>query len=303
METSREDLKDDLEELISKSGSDVLEPKSPRGKTSWWNSLRSLTRTDENQTLGLINALAELCAHDDTVKVAHLCHSSIVHVSEERRLDSFCGYRNIQMLMSYVQATRDETCNLFAGLMPTIREIQESIERAWNRGINSYGRDELGILKGTKKYIGTAEIQAFLRGIGIGCKARVFDMTKDGRTAERKLLEAVESYFRSSKRAETSKIVHTDLPPIYLQLPSHSITVVGIERRKGGSLNLLVFDPASWPSKVMKQLVSQQPKRETDLNDPIGPGQCSGLLTSYRRDEKFLRKRGKFETLVLTGPP
>ena len=301
METTTEDPKDDQEDPTSKPGSDVLNSKSPRRKTSWWNGLRSLTRNDDNQTPGLRDALAKVCAHDDTVEVAYLCHSSVIHVSEERRLDSFCGYRNIQMLMSFAQAQRMISSDLFESSLPSIPELQDTIEHAWAKGINTYGRDAVGSLQGTKKYIGTAEVQACLRGIGIRCKGQVFGKTEDGQPAERRLLEFVDSYFGSCQWAGTTNVVHTDLPPIYLQLPRHSITIVGIERKRNGSLNLLVFDPAVWPSKAMKQLVSKRQNGDDGFDATGMRSHCSRLLTPYRRDEAFLRKRGKFEILFLTG--
>ena len=43
-----------------------------------------------------------------------------------------------------------------------------------------------------------------------------------------------------------SSIVVTDRPPIVLQHSGHSRTVVGFERRKDGSINLLMFDPSRY---------------------------------------------------------
>ncbi|KAG7123363.1 Zinc finger-containing ubiquitin peptidase 1 [Verticillium longisporum] len=72
----------------------------------------------------------------------------------------FCGYRNIQMLISYIIATGFEGQEHFQGRLPTIFEIQDFIENAWDRGINVQGRVETGGIRGTRKYIGTAEAQA-----------------------------------------------------------------------------------------------------------------------------------------------
>lgn len=46
----------------------------------------------------------------------------------------------------------------FHGKLPTVFEIQDYIEAAWDSGINPLGRLETGGIKGTRKYIGTAEV-------------------------------------------------------------------------------------------------------------------------------------------------
>lgn len=43
-----------------------------------------------------------------------------------------------------------------------------------------------------------------------------------------------------------SPIIVTDKPPIVLQHSGHSRTVVGFERKKDGSINLLMFDPSRY---------------------------------------------------------
>ena len=46
----------------------------------------------------------------------------------------------------------------FNSKIPTIFQIQDYIETAWDQGINSQGRVETGGIKGTRKYIGTPEV-------------------------------------------------------------------------------------------------------------------------------------------------
>jgi hypothetical protein len=60
------------------------------------------------------------------------------------------------------------------------------------------------------------------------------------------LLDYVKHYFLSSSpnAITPSKIHQTNLPPIYLQRPRHSLTIVGYESLMDGGSNLLVFDPA-----------------------------------------------------------
>lgn len=42
--------------------------------------------------------------------------------------------------------------------LPSIFQIQDWIEGAWDKGINAQGRLETGGIKGTRKYIGTPEV-------------------------------------------------------------------------------------------------------------------------------------------------
>jgi hypothetical protein len=71
---------------------------------------------------------------------------------------SFCGYRNIQMLISYIIIAQAAGSELFGETFPTIFQIQDLIENAWDSGFNAQGRQETGGIKGTRKYIGTPEV-------------------------------------------------------------------------------------------------------------------------------------------------
>lgn len=70
----------------------------------------------------------------------------------------FCGYRNIQMLCSYIIHTKLKGYEYLAGEIPSIFQIQDFIETAWDQGINAQGRIETGGIRGTRKYIGTPEV-------------------------------------------------------------------------------------------------------------------------------------------------
>jgi len=70
----------------------------------------------------------------------------------------FCGYRNIQMMVSYITGAKSQGFNHFDRKLPTIFQIQELIEHAWDLGINAQGRLETGGIRGTRKYIGTPEV-------------------------------------------------------------------------------------------------------------------------------------------------
>lgn len=63
------------------------------------------------------------------------------------------------MISSYVTHTKFKGHqNLGSNSIPSIFQIQEFIETAWDQGINSQGRIETGGIRGTRKYIGTPEV-------------------------------------------------------------------------------------------------------------------------------------------------
>ena len=45
--------------------------------------------------------------------------------------------------------------------IPTIFDIQEYIETAWDLGFNTQGRIETGGIRGTRKYIGTPDVSTY----------------------------------------------------------------------------------------------------------------------------------------------
>jgi hypothetical protein len=61
-------------------------------------------------------------------------------------------------LCSYIIGVRSQGYDRLSGNIPTIFEIQNYIEEAWDFGINAVGRDETGGIRGTRKYIGTPDV-------------------------------------------------------------------------------------------------------------------------------------------------
>ena len=107
------------------------------------------TETVANEMRGIIPVLAQLCAQDDDVSRAYLCHPDVTCVVKMPKEGGFCGfvvlassnvafvltihsYRNIQMMISYIQKTRSEGYGSFTGRVPSILELQEMIEHAWD---------------------------------------------------------------------------------------------------------------------------------------------------------------------------
>ena len=116
--------------------------------------------TVANETAGLIPVITRLCEKDDRVSHAWLCDGTVRHVGKQMHKEGgFCGYRNIQMMISYIQGAYAEGFHPFQGMIPSIIRLQDMIERGWDMGINTHGRLETGGIQGTRKYIGTSEVK------------------------------------------------------------------------------------------------------------------------------------------------
>lgn len=105
-----------------------------------------------NETAGLVEVIGSLSAMDRKVQKVYTCNLSVRHACKLPNEGSFCGYRNTQMLVSYLQ---------HIGLLertPNVLEMQDTIERAWDNDICAHARTETGGIKGTRKWIGTTEV-------------------------------------------------------------------------------------------------------------------------------------------------
>ncbi|KAL9031907.1 MAG: hypothetical protein Q9196_000103 [Gyalolechia fulgens] len=239
-----------------------------------------------NEARSLLPVLAQLCEQDSTLSKVFLCHPGVQHVFKMAKEGGFCGYRNIQMMLSYIQAAHSQGYEYFPGRVPSILDLQELIESAWDRGINAAGKIETGGIRGTRKYIGTPEAQTLLLSLGIGCEASAFNDLNNPPAFE-KVYRDVERYFMKRTPLSSEKVSRTSLPPIYFQHQGHSLTIVGLEIRKSGSRNLLVFDPSFKPSPGIERLV-----RST-----FRAAAPEKLLKAYRRGDSYLSKHSSFEIL------
>ncbi|KAI3575453.1 peptidase family C78-domain-containing protein [Fusarium oxysporum f. sp. albedinis] len=203
-------------------------------------------------------------------------------------LSGFCGYRNIQMLTSNIISAQREGSNHFGRTFPSIFQIQDLIENAWDMGINAQGRAETGGVKGTRKYIGTPEAQAVFLSLEIPCSVQAFKDQERGKSKQR-LFEAIEGYFHGGITSVEDRIHHTELPPIYLQHPGHSLTIVGFERQMDGQANLLVFDPSFRDSTKIRNLIGRTVRQK--------PSSIDSFLQPYRRGSHYFRKYNQYEVL------
>jgi len=113
-----------------------------------------------NETQGLVPTIGMLCERDSQVERAWLCHPAVKHVGKEcQHGGGFCGYRNIQMMISFCQAVEVEGLHCFVGeRIPNVIQLQTWIEEGWDQGYNAHARVETGGIKYTRKYIGSSEV-------------------------------------------------------------------------------------------------------------------------------------------------
>ncbi|KAI1261279.1 peptidase family C78-domain-containing protein [Xylariaceae sp. FL1019] len=254
---------------------------------------------------GIVPVLGKLLEHSTTTEHAWLCHPAVHHVSKLPREGGFCGYRNIQMLSSYLIGANITGAEDIGHEIPSIFQIQDYIETAWDMGINASGRIETGGVRGTRKYIGTPEAQAMFTALQIPCEAQGFKSPQKG-VAEANLFLAIQKYFQSAPYDPIDKVRYTDLPPIYFQHRGHSLTIVGLERLKTGALELLVFDPMFHDPKGVTRLVGEKGTMHgggKDNNKWFLHRDPDNALNLYRRGNKYLKKYHEFEILKLRTNP
>uniref|UniRef100_A0A336LS84 Zinc finger-containing ubiquitin peptidase 1 n=1 Tax=Culicoides sonorensis TaxID=179676 RepID=A0A336LS84_CULSO len=171
-----------------------------------------------------------------------------------------CGYRNLQMLLSSLLQNTLYNEALYKAwgnhgpartAMPSISRLQRMVEAAWAQGFDVQGRDQLGKLYNTRKWIGATEIVTVLSWLRIDSQLVDFHRPTsiDGRHPE--LFNWVLHYFEEPRN-------HT--PPLYLQHQGHSRTIIGIEQRPSG-LTLLVLDPSHGPRQVAALGTNQESLR------------------------------------------
>ncbi|OAR00538.1 hypothetical protein LLEC1_00503, partial [Akanthomyces lecanii] len=164
--------------------------------------------------------------------------------------------------------------------VPNILQLQDQIEDAWDNGCNSRGRAETGGIIGTRKFIGTQEVLT-------RCSARRFQDSNECSAIDQ-VLDNIISYFQrapSGMEDGTIKIRSTMLPPIYLQRPGHSFTIVGLERTVHNEWHLLVFNPGNRYRDTARHFRSVSPRQKQNALEP------------YRLRPASLRKYSEFELL------
>ena len=113
----------------------------------------------ENETPGVVPMLARLSELDPKVQYAYYCHPDVIHISRTRREGGFCGFRNLQMQISYIQGAKAQGHENFGAYAPGILLLQDWIEDAWSNGIHAISKQQFGRLRGTRKWIGSSEVR------------------------------------------------------------------------------------------------------------------------------------------------
>jgi hypothetical protein len=250
--------------------------------------------TIANETPDLVPVLARLSQLDRSVERAFYCSPEVRHVCSMPKEGGFCGYRNIQMMVSYISGAQAPGAEHFPGRLPTILKLQDLIETAWDRGFNATGRVETGGIRYTRKYIGTPEAQALCMSLDIPCEATAYTTTDTVQAADTMLCAVCEYFDDEQTKDNVDKVVITNKPPIYFQHPGHSLTIVGVESRLDGAVNLVVFDPMFNPSPTLKRLAMAGTTSFRCLEP-------EKLLKAHIRGEKYLAKYRDFELLKLTS--
>jgi zinc finger-containing ubiquitin peptidase 1 len=274
----------------------------------------SLAKEDQsNKIRGLIPKLAQLLEADPNVTRAYLCTNIAVQVTKvPGEAGGFCGYRNIQMMMLSLpldEPAVKQSANEHA--FDNIFNVQDLIEQAWDDGHHAQGREQTGGIRGTRKYIGSLEVEAVLLHLGLKHVGRAFR----GEKAHEEVVHALWDYF-GRKPAATGSTSESDTPnegalaskatsdmprkltvtqnaPVYLQRPGHSFTVIGVEERLSGVKRLLVFDPAWMPPAAMC--------KPGALSESALRSHWRGewMLSMYRKPRRYMRRFDEFEVVML----
>lgn len=123
------------------------------------NKLEALDQSSAESAPTLVPVIARLIDRDDSVTKAYLCHPCVRYIGKIKGEGShFCGYRNIQMVVSYLLNIRPDPLEGLKGRMPSVLDLQVMIEDAWECGMNAYGMVQTGGIRDTRKHIGTPEV-------------------------------------------------------------------------------------------------------------------------------------------------
>ncbi|KAI8336893.1 peptidase family C78-domain-containing protein [Blakeslea trispora] len=288
----------------------------------FWSKLPILKQ--DSRTSGIIPQLEPNFKKGETVS-AYLCSPSTDHLSTGfMDLGWGCGYRNCQMLMSYLVQQQQDGEPILKHVLD-IHGIQLLIEQAWKEGFDTLGAAQLDhrVFK-TRKWIGTTEVYTLLAYLGI--RSTIIDFHQPGpNRLHHALMNWIESYFSTDVRSSNKTVYITDRPPLYLQHQGHSRTVIGIEILKSGKRNLIMFDPGRRILRSYRPTKQQQPppppeeeeeeeEEEIDiLTDDDHPIKRrflsrmkpthnplpSALLKPFRVDDKTISKHRQYQILVL----
>ncbi|KAF9992576.1 hypothetical protein BGZ80_005028 [Entomortierella chlamydospora] len=268
-------------------------------------------------------------------KQAYLADTSILFIQGDKSDRGWgCGYRNLQMMLSYVvnqtavhceDTHRVSTSRLTPDPIPTIGELQQQLEFAWENGFDLPGARQLGHkVVGSRKWIGTTEVWSVLSSLGIRCSILEFHLPTGPDRSHPAMLSAVYNYFRTPawsplvapaimsfndylQPESDQRIIQTAKPPIYIQHQGHSRTIVGIEVLTTGELNLLVFDPGRWLHKAIPTLREESiskvltPTSGNKATTAQGLFDAQYLLKAFRVSPERGLSKSQYQLLGISG--
>ncbi|GAA5812056.1 hypothetical protein MFLAVUS_005505 [Mucor flavus] len=253
--------------------------------TDLWDQVTFLKQ--DCRTSGVIPSLEPNFKKGDTL-AAYLCSATTDQLSTGfMDLGWGCGYRNCQMLMSFLEQEIQDGEPLIKKVLD-ISGIQFLIEKAWKEGFDSLGAAQLEhhVFK-TRKWIGTTEVYTLFTYLGI--RSTIIDFHQPGpEKLHKDMFDWIQYYFTTNTTATTtttttsSSVYITNKPPLYLQHQGHSRTVIGIELLKSGKRNLIMFDPGRRMLRLSSRI-----KYNSSLSRP------------FRVDDKTIAKNKQYSLLVL----
>lgn len=165
-----------------------------------------------------------------------LCSAFDWFPSEDADRGWGCGYHNTQTLLSALLRRDDLARSLFDGKrrVPSVGQLQRAIDEAHLEGFDREGLEQLGLLAGTRTWIGAVDAAAMLRWQGVHAEVHDFHLLP-GASRHSELLDFAWRHFGAADGPDRFR------PPLLFQHRGHSRAVVGAVRR-GERTALVVLD-------------------------------------------------------------
>ncbi|KAK6118494.1 hypothetical protein DH2020_047761 [Rehmannia glutinosa] len=141
--------------------------------------VRSQNKEEFYKVEGNLMTLLRECLELEPANTVSILSGHIDHFQSTESLDVGwgCGWRNIQMLSSYLLSQREEARDVLyggCGFVPDIQSLQRWLELAWDKGFDTPGSDDFDQkIHGKRNWIGTTECAALFRSFGL--RARIVD--------------------------------------------------------------------------------------------------------------------------------
>jgi hypothetical protein len=131
----------------------------------------------------------------------------------------------------------------------------------------------------------------FCKHLDLAHSVQSFSRTGD-KKAHEQLLDFVERHFSRDTTPLPYKVHKSHRPPIFFQQPGHSMTIIGFERCKNGTRNLLVFDPSFGSVKQLADMATGS------ISTTVKAEMADRLLRFHRRSDVQLKTYEEFEILM-----